>query len=269
MAGGPRGQEARAPGARRAGLPFDAVKPFLLLATRPEDAAADSEYEAFLRYGGLEERELVRIRLDAAPLPPIELADYSGVFVGGSPYTGSIPLEHKSDTQRRAEADLAGLLDVVVAEDFPFLGACYGVGTLGRHQGALIDGTYAEEISAPAIELTEAGRADPLLADLPPAFRAFVGHKEAMTSLPEGAVLLATSATCPVQMFRVRQNLYGTQFHPELDVPGLLQRIRIYRDAGYFPPGEQARVEQMARTAAVDGSPNRILRTFVERYARD
>src|SRR5674476_1375819 len=29
------------------------VKPFVLLATRPEDAAADGEYEAMLRFGGL------------------------------------------------------------------------------------------------------------------------------------------------------------------------------------------------------------------------
>ena len=38
--------------------------------------------------------------------------------------------------------------------------------------------------------------------------------------LPPTAVLLATSPRCPVQMFRVKQNLYATQFHPELDVRG-------------------------------------------------
>ena len=37
--------------------------PFLLLASRAEDAAADDEYAAYLRYGGLEERELRRVRL--------------------------------------------------------------------------------------------------------------------------------------------------------------------------------------------------------------
>jgi hypothetical protein len=30
------------------------VKPFLLLATRAEDAVADAEYDAFRRFGGLE-----------------------------------------------------------------------------------------------------------------------------------------------------------------------------------------------------------------------
>ena len=41
--------------------------------------------------------------------------------------------------QHRVEAELAGLLDDVVAADFPFLGACYGVGTLGVHQGGVVD----------------------------------------------------------------------------------------------------------------------------------
>ncbi|MPV37044.1 glutamine amidotransferase [Georgenia subflava] len=243
------------------------MKPFLLLATRPEDAAADSEYEAFLRYGGLAEHELVRIRLDSVNLPPVDLDDYSGIIVGGSPYTGSIPTEHKSDTQRRVEAELAGLLDAVVAADFPFLGACYGIGTLARHQGAAIDGTHAEPISAPTIELTEEGVADPLLAGLPRFFRAFVGHKEAVSHLPEHAVLLARSELCPVQMFRVGANLYGTQFHPELDVPGIIERIRIYRDAGYYDPAEQEQIESEVADAGVVVPPL-LIRNFVSRYAR-
>ena len=47
--------------------------PFLLLASRAEDTAAEDEYAAYLRYGGLEERELHRVRLEAAPLPALDL----------------------------------------------------------------------------------------------------------------------------------------------------------------------------------------------------
>ena len=112
------------------------MKPFLLLASRAEDVAAEEEYRSYLRFGGLDESELRRIRLEAAPLPELDLADYSGVIVGGSPFTSSDPPEHKSETQHRVERELAGLLDRIVAQDFPFLGACYGVGTLGRHHGA-------------------------------------------------------------------------------------------------------------------------------------
>jgi GMP synthase (glutamine-hydrolysing) len=243
------------------------VKPFLLLATRAEEVAADGEYSAMLRFGGLSPHELVRVRLEAEPLPALDLDDYSGIVVGGSPFTTSVPPEEKSDVQHRVEAELASLLDDVVARDFPFFGACYGVGTLGVHTGGVVDGTYAEPVGAVPITLTEAGRSDPLFGTLPPVFHAFVGHKEAIRTPPPDAVVLATSPGCPVQAFRVKQNLYATQFHPELDVPGIEVRIEVYRNAGYFAPDEVEALLGRVRLADVT-SALALLPAFVRRYAR-
>lgn len=242
------------------------VKPFLLLASRAEDAAAEDEYRAYLRYGGLEPGQLHRIRMEAGPLPDLDLTEYSGVIVGGSPFTSSDPVEDKSAIQLRVERELATLLDRIVAEDFPFLGACYGVGTLGLHQGGVIDRTYGEGLGAVTITLTPEGLQDPLLKDMPEQFVAFAGHKEACTILPAHAVLLASSPACPVQMFRIRSNLYATQFHPELDADGLITRIDIYRHAGYFPPESAEELMASARQFSVT-EPMDILRNFVERYA--
>jgi GMP synthase (glutamine-hydrolysing) len=242
------------------------VKPFLLLASRAEDAAADDEYAAYLRYGGLVPEQLRRVRLEAGPLPDLDLAEYSGVIVGGSPFTSSDPAEKKSETQHRVERELARLLDRIVAEDFPFLGACYGVGTLGTHQGAVIDRTFGEQLGGVEIELTQAGLADPLLGGMPRRFTAFTGHKEACTRLPSHAVLLASSRACPVHMFRIKQNLYATQFHPELDAEGLVTRIDIYRHAGYFPPESAEELMADARRYTAT-EPMKILKNFVDRYA--
>jgi len=55
------------------------VLPFLLLATRVEDEAADDEYAGMLRCAGLEEHQLHRVRLEAAPMPAIDLDRYAGV----------------------------------------------------------------------------------------------------------------------------------------------------------------------------------------------
>ena len=242
------------------------MKPFLLLASRAEDAAAKDEYAAYLRYGGLAPEQLHRIRLEAGPLPELDLAAYSGVIVGGSPFTSSDPADQKSATQLRVERELAGLLDRIVDQDFPFLGACYGVGTLGTHQGAVIDRTFGEPLGGVEIELTDAGLADPVLRGMPARFTAFTGHKEACTTLPSHAVLLASSQACPVQMFRIKQNLYATQFHPELDVEGLVTRIDIYRHAGYFPPESAEELMVAARGFTVT-EPMTILKNFVARYA--
>lgn len=241
------------------------MKPFVLLATRAEDVPADEEYALFLRYTGLEERDLVRVRLEAGPMPRFDLDELSGIFVGGGPFNASDPVETKSAVQRRVEAEFQTLLDEVVARDFPFLGACYGIGTLGVHQGAVIDRTYPEPISVVPVSLTEEGASDPLLADLPRTFDAFVGHKEAISHLPPSATLLASSPDCPVQMFRVRQNVYATQFHPELDVDGITTRIHAYAGYGYFAADELELTLAAVRRAAVS-HPSRMLRSFVERY---
>jgi len=243
------------------------VKPFLLLATRAEDRAADGEYAAFLRFGGLTEDQLVRVRLERDPLGAVDLDSYSGLITGGSPFTTSDPPEAKSAAQVRVERELGALLDEVIARDFPFLGACYGIGTLGVHQGAVVDRTYAEPVGSVEVTLTEAGRADPLLGVLPPTFSAFVGHKEAVTTLPAHAVRLAWSPTCPVQAFKIGANVYATQFHPELDVQGMHTRIEAYRDAGYFPPST---VESLKAEVAVSAvvHPPVLVRRFVQLYTR-
>jgi GMP synthase (glutamine-hydrolysing) len=243
------------------------VKPFLLLATRPEDAAADGEYEAMLQFGRLKPEQLIRVRLEAVPMPELDLDELSGIIVGGSPFTASDPDHRKSDVQRRVEAELAVLVAEVVERDFPFLGACYGVGTLGVLAGGVVDGTYAEPVGAVQINVTEAGRADPLFGAMPETFDAFVGHKEAVSVAPPDAVVLATSSACPVQAFRLGRNVYATQFHPELDVPGIQTRIDVYRHAGYFHPDEVD-----ALLAEVEGADvahaSGVLRGFVARYAR-
>jgi len=242
------------------------VRPFLLLSSRAEDEAADDEYAAFLRITGLAPEELHRVRMEAAPLPRIDLDDYAGVFVGGSPFNSSDPPRLKSPVQHRVEAELRPLLDEIVARDFPFLGACYGIGTLGIHQGGTIDRTYGEPVGAVPVRLTPAGLDDPVLAGMPAEFEAFVGHKEACRVLPPRAVLLADSPACPVQMFRIKQNLYATQFHPELDQGGILTRVRVYRHAGYFAPEEYDElVERLTVTLVTE--PGRILANFTARYA--
>ncbi len=243
------------------------MRPFLLLATRADDVVADDEYLAFCRHSGLEESELHRFRLEAEPLPELDLSQYSGVLLGGSPFNSAAPEAQKSPLQQRIEFDLAQLLVEIAVQDFPFFGACYGVGTLGRFAGGHIDETYSEAVGATTVTLTQAAATDPICAGIPATFEAFVGHKEALTTLPPRAVLLATGESCPFQMFRLENNLYATQFHPELDADGLSVRIDTYRDHGYFHPSEADAIKAASRAADVTGA-DLVLQNFVARYAR-
>lgn len=247
------------------------MRPFLFLGTRAEDRAADDEYDAVLRFSGLAATDVRRVRLERDELGPVDLDDWSGIVLGGGPINVSDPADAKSPAQRRAEARLRDLVAQVIEADAPFLGACYGIGAVaglwGAARGGLVDRTYAEPIGAVDVTLTDAGREDPLLGVLPPTFSAFLGHKEAVTTLPAGAVLLAGSAGCPVQAFRIGQHVWATQFHPELDVAGLVTRIEVYRHYGYFEPAGADELIASARAATVT-EPPRLLRRFVEIAAR-
>ena len=243
------------------------MKPFLILQLRPEDEASDSEFDAFLRHGGLSPDEVVRVQLDREPFPEPALSGFSAILVGGSPFEVSTPEDRKSVQQRRIEDGFSALLDEVVARDFPFLGACSGNGLLGSHCGVSMSGRFSEPVGPTDITVTAAGRIDPLLAGLPERFRALVGHKEACDTVPPGAVLLATSDRCPVQMFRVGENVYATQFHPEADPEGFIVRIKVYRGHGYFPPSQ---AEDLIRAVSKEETPvpRAMLARFVERYRR-
>lgn len=243
------------------------MKPFLLLQSRPEDEASDNEYAGFLVATGLSMHQLERMRVEAAPLPDIDLDRYSAIIIGGGPFNISDPDEKKSAIQKRVEADFARLLHRVIAQDFPLFGACYGVGTLGSILGGTISHKYGEVAGAVAISLTAEGKSDPLLADLPDTFHAVVGHKEACEALPPGAVHLASSPTCPIQMFRVKNNLYVTQFHPELDAEGLGVRLTIYKNAGYCPPEEYESIIASVQSTDLSFAPQ-VLRNFIKRYTK-
>ena len=242
------------------------MKPFLHLSIRDHDDAVAKEFDAITSFAGLKPGQLVQLRVEQAPLPVIRPDDYSGIIIGGGQFNTSD--EEKTDTQRRVEGDLGQIVDVALATRTPLLGLCYGLGIVTQHLGGLVDRTYGETTSAVEITLTDEGRVDPLFAGVPQRFMAFTGHKEACSRTPNDAVVLATGTACPVQSFRVGERAYVTQFHPELDVPRLVERMVIYRNAGYFEPDEFDTLVEAAHAAGVDDSPGTILRNFVELFAR-
>jgi len=245
------------------------MKPFLILQLRPETEASDSEYAAILNKSGLEADQTQRIRLDSEPLPAgLNLQDYSGIIVGGGPGCVSDSPEDKTPVEAKIEAAVLSLMPEIEEKDLPFLGCCYGIGILGHHLArAVSKENYSEPVGTSSCSLTEEGRADPLTMELPDQFEAFVGHKEALQTLPEGCTHLVSSPTCPFQMVRFKQNVYATQFHPEADAEGFETRINIYKHRGYFPPEEAHNLIQMCRAANVH-APEHVLKNFVRRYAR-
>ncbi len=241
-------------------------KPLLIFQLRPEDSTADNEFFAILKYSGLDEKSVRRIRIEKKGIPDdLELDDYSALIVGGSPFDISTPEGEKSAIQKKIEQDFNRLFDDIIRKDFPFLGACSGNGLLGAYLGTSISSKYAEAVGCPRLNITEAGKTDALLRGFPEQISVLLGHKEACDSTPRGATLLMTGKDCPVQMFRIGKNVYATQFHPEGDADGFSMRINVYKHHGYFQPHE---AENLIATVCKQETPyaQEILRRFVDRY---
>ena len=239
-------------------------KPFLFLSARPEVEAVGPEYESVRRAMGVDAGLLEHVRLDVDPLGEIDLAldSYAGIVVGGSPFNVTTPEAGKHEVQRRVEADLTRLAERAVDADFPLMLTCYGIGVLTRLLGGEVGTTFGEDAQAVEIRLTAEGVADPLVGALPERFDALVGHKEATERLPGDAVLLASSAGCPVQIYRVG-TVYATQFHPEVSTADFIARAQVYRHQGYFPASELREVGERLAAASVT-EPQRMLRRFAE-----
>lgn len=241
------------------------MKKILVLQMRPENETADSEFEAFLRVGDIDRDHVERLRLEQLDTFEVDLNNYSAIIAGGSPFDVSESDEKKSDVQKHIESFFNRLFDQVIENDFPFLGACSGNGLLGKYSGTTISNKYSEPVGSVTVSVTEAGKKDALLVDLPEKFTAFVGHKEACDYLPQDAVLLVTSEPCPIQMFRIKKNVYATQFHPEADANEFILRINTYKNYGYFP-SEQA--EELISAIRNIEAPftKEILKRFVSKY---
>ena len=154
---------------------------------------------------------------------------------------------------------------VALVNDRPVLGGNHS-SEIRVHLGGVIDTHHGEEISGIALTKTDAGRDDPLLKGTPDRFHSYVGHHEAVRELAPGMQVLLAGDDTPIQMVRVGEAAWATQFHPEMDLDGV--NIRIDQYAGRYYPAEKAEAIR-AQVVTVDTDPSRIiLRNFVSRFQR-
>ena len=245
------------------------ARPILILQLRPEDETSNSEYGCILKYGKIKPEDTVRMRIETSGIPDdLNIEDYSAIIVGGSPFDITTPADEKSDIQNKIEAGFNTLLEKVVEQDFPFLGACSGNGLLGTYLGANISKKYGEPISLATVDITQDGKGDKLLEGFPDEIDVLLGHKEAVDDTPKGSVLLVRGRACPVQMFRVGQNVYATQFHPEGDAEEFCLRVDIYNNHGYFQPHEANSIKENVSQRPTPYAQE-ILKRFVDCYYRE
>lgn len=111
--------------------------------------------------------------------------------------------------------DLKKLIREVVTVGIPYLGVCLGGQLLAAALGATVVSNRWEELGTLRISLTDEGKMDRLFAGVSETFSTFQWHHDSF-DIPDDGVLLAASAICPHQAFRVGESAWGVQFHPEV-----------------------------------------------------
>ncbi len=96
----------------------------------------------------------------------------------------------------------------------PLLGVCLGAQLVAQAAGAHVGPARNPEIGWLPVELTDGSANDSLFQSVPQRFDAFQWHHYAF-DVPRGAVELARSEVCS-QAFRLGDNAWGVQFHPEV-----------------------------------------------------
>lgn len=139
-----------------------------------------------------------------------EIDEISGVVSMGGPMNVQDGAEHAWIR------DEIGLLRRAVAEELPVVGVCLGGQLLASALGAKVYPNPKPEIGWFPVRLAPAGKSDRILGAAGPEPLVYQWHNQTF-ELPDGAELLATSAACPRQAFRLGEKVYGFQFHPEAD----------------------------------------------------
>jgi GMP synthase (glutamine-hydrolysing) len=206
------------------------------------------DYDAWFRRALGEDIEIAVHGLGTGELPQPDRAD--GWIVTGA-----------RDSVTRPGPTTGPLLDWirdVARRETPLLGVCYGHqaicealgGRVERHPGGW-------ELGTTEVELTAAGRGDPLFAGFPPRFRVQTTHEDYAALLPPDATLLAVNPHTEAQAIAIGSTVRGVQFHPEVTE-------EIARDF------VDRRRHLVVREPKVGASPHAadVLANFVESFVR-
>jgi GMP synthase (glutamine-hydrolysing) len=194
----------------------------------------------------------VQLRVVEAPGEPVPvtLDGADGLVVLG----GVMDADETDDYPHLART--MDLLADTAARSAPALGICLGAQLAAAALGGrAYPGPAGEELGWTKVELTPAGRADPVTGALEAPAELFQWHHDTFDP-PPGAVVLATGAVYPVQAFRLG-SVVAVQFHPEVDEPLLAGWW-----AGSTPPPAYPLAEATAGLARNRANARSLLEAF-------
>ena len=229
---------------------------FLLLQIRDSaDIIREQEVGCFSRALGCEFEAITPFDLLSGFPTEEALRDVDAVLLGGS---GDYSAAGESPWLEKTFAGLRLLVEL----QKPTFASCWGFQAFSRALGGrcIYDPPHAE-LGTTELHLTEAGREDPLFGELDNPFLGQSGHEDHVVELPRQAILLASSSLVANQAFKIAgAPIYGTQFHPELELQSFLERVAAY--PRYVERVAETTLEEFAQRCQDTPKTRQLLRKF-------
>jgi GMP synthase-like glutamine amidotransferase len=145
------------------------------------------------------------------------------------------------------------LLADAIARDIPVFAICLGTQLLAAATGGKVTRAKIVEIGAKEIFPNAASATDSIFNFVGP-LPVTQWHEDEVSILPPGAITLASSPACENQIYRVGENSYGVQFHPEADL-AIVAKWEAHADHAFQTSGVasvlpeyQAKVDEITAT---------------------
>lgn len=231
----------------------------LLMQIREEAATRQEELESFACFSGLDIEQFDILNLFDRPQFGVDVvAGYDALYVGGSSEASVMEPERYPFVEPAQR-----LLRHCIDRRLPVFASCFGHQLAAQALGAKIVSDPVDfEMGTLPISLTEQARQDLLYHDTPDAFMAVAVHRERATSVPEGCIELAYTEVCN-HAFKVKSApFWTTQFHPEVDLKVLIQRLTLFKHK--YTDGD-GHLQQVLDSAVETPESNHLLRKFVDR----
>ena len=132
---------------------------------------------------------------------PKDDPDVIGVILSGSPYSVYDP--------EAFQCDLCG-----IRGRLPILGICYGAQYMSHIWGGKVEPAGSREYGRQNLTRVESGC--PLFKAIDKDAQVWMSHGDTITRIPEGARVVASTATVENAAWELGDRVWGVQFHPEV-----------------------------------------------------